>query len=264
VNVWQALADGTRREMLDRLAERPRTTGELATFFPMSRIAVMKHLAVLASAGLVIPRKVGRERWHYLNAVPLEQAYARWVSPLQRAWAAQLTRAAEAIEREPVEASMSPVEERTRDSETSAGVLRIEMEIPIAAPVETAWRALTSDAPAWWPKDFQVDALRAMRFEARLGGRLYEEATDGSGVVWYTVVGMERGRSLDLVGHLAVRYGGPALTLLRLALREDAGGCVLELGDAVLGRVSDATRGSLESGWRYLFETGFKAYVEAV
>ena len=85
--VFKALADGTRRKILDLLAERPRTTGELCGAFPVSRFAVMKHLAVLERAGLVLMRRRGRERFNHLNAVPLQRLYERWMRPYEAHWA---------------------------------------------------------------------------------------------------------------------------------------------------------------------------------
>jgi len=63
-DLWRALADPTRRRILDLLRLRPAITGEIAAAFPISRIAVMRHLEVLAEAELVTSRKRGRERWH--------------------------------------------------------------------------------------------------------------------------------------------------------------------------------------------------------
>ena len=86
--VFKALADRTRRRMLDLLADRPRTTGELAMAFPkLSRFAVMKHLRVLERAGLVIVSRDGRKRWNSLNAAPLKDVLRRWVSERQEMWA---------------------------------------------------------------------------------------------------------------------------------------------------------------------------------
>src|SRR5687768_1590018 len=96
--VWKALADPTRRSILDLLRGQPRTTGEIAAVFPTSRIAVMKHLRVLEEAGLVVSRKQGRERWHRLNAVPLQQLYERWVHPRSAPWAEGLLRLKEHVE----------------------------------------------------------------------------------------------------------------------------------------------------------------------
>src|SRR5882672_1934359 len=85
--VFRALADPSRRRILDLLRERPRTTGELAAAFPRSRFAVMKHLTVLERARLIVPRREGRLRWNHLNAVPLERLYERWVRPYESHWA---------------------------------------------------------------------------------------------------------------------------------------------------------------------------------
>src|SRR5215472_10103773 len=90
--VWRALADPTRRKILDLLRERPRITGDIASCFVVSRIAVMRHLEVLSEAGLVTSRKRGRERWHYLNAVPLQRIHERWVDLHMEAWASGLLR----------------------------------------------------------------------------------------------------------------------------------------------------------------------------
>jgi DNA-binding transcriptional ArsR family regulator len=98
--LWRALADPTRRRILDLLRERPRITGEIATQFPVSRIAVMRHLEVLSQAGLVTSRKRGRERWHYLNAVPLQKLYRRWADPAAAGFASALLRLADTVEAE--------------------------------------------------------------------------------------------------------------------------------------------------------------------
>src|SRR5579864_6546147 len=90
--LWRALADPTRRRILDLLRERPLITGEIAARFPISRIAVMCHLEVLSEAGLVTSRKRGRERWHYLNAVPLQRLHWRWAEPAAAGFASALLR----------------------------------------------------------------------------------------------------------------------------------------------------------------------------
>ena len=79
--VFRALADPSRRTLLDRLFERDgQTLGELEAALPgMTRFGVMKHLKVLESATLVTSRKVGRERHHYLNAVPIRRIHDRWL-----------------------------------------------------------------------------------------------------------------------------------------------------------------------------------------
>ena len=78
--VFKALADPTRRHLLDRLFERDgRTLGELEEGLEMTRFGVMKHLRVLEDAGLVVTRKAGREKHHFLNPVPIRQIHDRWI-----------------------------------------------------------------------------------------------------------------------------------------------------------------------------------------
>ena len=78
--VFKALADPTRRHLLDRLHERDgRTLTELESELEMSRFGVMKHLRVLEDAGLVISRKQGREKLHFLNPVPIREIHDRWI-----------------------------------------------------------------------------------------------------------------------------------------------------------------------------------------
>jgi DNA-binding transcriptional ArsR family regulator len=78
--VFKALADPTRRMLLDRLFERDgRTLTELEAQLAMTRFGVMKHLKVLEGAGLVVSRRRGREKLHFLNPVPIRQIHDRWI-----------------------------------------------------------------------------------------------------------------------------------------------------------------------------------------
>ena len=78
--VFKALADATRRFLLDRLFARDgRTLTELESELEMTRFGVMKHLRVLEEAGLVVTRKSGREKLHYLNPVPIRLIHDRWI-----------------------------------------------------------------------------------------------------------------------------------------------------------------------------------------
>ena len=78
--VFKALADPTRRLLLDRLFERDgRTLTELDSELEMTRFGVMKHLRVLEDAGLVVTRRSGREKHHFLNPVPIRLIHDRWI-----------------------------------------------------------------------------------------------------------------------------------------------------------------------------------------
>ena len=81
--VWRALADPTRRRILDHLRRRPHTTGELTEYFEVTRYAVMKHLTVLVEAGLVAVERRGRERYNHINPVPIRGIYRRWIRPFE-------------------------------------------------------------------------------------------------------------------------------------------------------------------------------------
>ena len=90
--VFKALADPTRRELLDRLFEQDgQTLGQLEADQPMTRFGVMKHLRVLEEARLITTQRRGREKLHFLNAVPIQQIHERWVSKYAQPWAATLT-----------------------------------------------------------------------------------------------------------------------------------------------------------------------------
>ena len=78
--VFKALADPTRRGLLDELFQRDgQTLRELEERLPMTRFGVMKHLRVLEDAGLVVARRSGREKLHYLNPVPIRLIHDRWI-----------------------------------------------------------------------------------------------------------------------------------------------------------------------------------------
>lgn len=99
--VFKALADPTRRGLLDSLYERDgQTQKELESGLEMTRFGVMKHLRVLEEAGLVVTRKRGREKLHFLNPVPIRQIHDRWVSKFSEPWAAGLTELKNDLEKE--------------------------------------------------------------------------------------------------------------------------------------------------------------------
>ena len=120
--MFRALADSTRRELLDELFRRDgQPLSELAGRFAMTRVAVAKHLRLLEAAGLVTTRRRGREKLHYLNPVPIRLIHDRWVSKYTEVWAAGLVDL-----RRDLEANMEKV-----------------FEIYIRTTPERLWQALT-------------------------------------------------------------------------------------------------------------------------
>jgi DNA-binding transcriptional ArsR family regulator len=99
--VFRALADPTRRGLLDRLRERDgQTLKDLESELPMTRFGVMKHLRVLEEASLVTTRRRGREKLHFLNPVPIRLIHDRWVSKYAEPWAAGLSALKQDLEEE--------------------------------------------------------------------------------------------------------------------------------------------------------------------
>lgn len=125
--IYKALADPSRRSLLDRLRERDgQSLSELERRLPMTRFGVAKHLKVLEGAGLVASRKVGREKLHYLNPVPIQTIYDRWVRRFAQPWASGLTDLRRILEE-------SPMAERPS----------FVYKIAIRTTPERLWQALT-------------------------------------------------------------------------------------------------------------------------
>jgi DNA-binding transcriptional ArsR family regulator len=90
--VFKALADPSRRKLLDALYKQDgQTLNALERRLPMTRFGVMKHLRVLEAAHLVVTKRSGREKLHFLNAVPIRLIHDRWVSKYSAPWAAALS-----------------------------------------------------------------------------------------------------------------------------------------------------------------------------
>src|SRR5258708_5971465 len=147
--VFKALADPTRRGLLDRLFERDgQTLGELEEGLSMTRFGVMKHLKVLEEAGLLTTRKRGREKLHFLNPVPIRLVYERWVSKYAEPWAATLTDLKTELER-----TMEKV-----------------YEIYIRTTPERCWEAITTSAirgKYTFGNEFTEDFTPGARYEMR-------------------------------------------------------------------------------------------------
>jgi uncharacterized protein YndB with AHSA1/START domain/DNA-binding transcriptional ArsR family regulator len=97
--VFRALADPTRRSLLDELFRQDgQSLNALTARFELSRFGVMKHLKLLEEAGLVVTRRQGREKLHYLNPVPIRLVHDRWVSKYAEPWAAALSELKQRLE----------------------------------------------------------------------------------------------------------------------------------------------------------------------
>jgi DNA-binding transcriptional ArsR family regulator len=97
-SVWRALANSTRRRILDVLRAGPRTTGDVVDEIGQERHITLQHLAVLRTAGLVTVERQGRLRINHLNPIPIQMIHERWVSQYEANWLAALVGLKTAVE----------------------------------------------------------------------------------------------------------------------------------------------------------------------
>ncbi|MDP9233563.1 MAG: metalloregulator ArsR/SmtB family transcription factor [Actinomycetota bacterium] len=244
VAIWRALSDPTRRRLLDLLRDRPRTTGQLAAEFDVSRFAVMKHLTALEASGLVLVRRRGRERWNHLNAVPIREAVERWLEPYAEMWAGALLRLRDHVE-----------QEGGAMTEGELGSISIEQEIRIASPPERVFEALTQEIGEWWPGGFYGGRVS---LEPWVGGRFFEEGDKGS-ALYGVVAAIEPGRSLRLAGGLGMT--GPVAGSFSYALEPDGDATVVALSHKAFGDIGDQAQDSYEQGWTRLLSTHLVDYL---
>lgn len=242
--VWRALADPSRRRILDLLRGEPATTGQVAAAFEISRIAVMRHLSVLTEAGLVISRKRGRERRHYINALPLVGIQDRWVEPLPAAWARTLQRLADHVERRPAEVPLA---------------IDIAQELAFEAKRPAVFRALTADVASWWGCPYLTSRATGLELDARLGGTFAETWDRGGGKLLATVTAVEPDRLLELTGplHLGVVFG-----VAEVRLEDDGDGTRLSFSHRGIGEVSPDVVEAFAGGWAELLGNGLRRFVE--
>ena len=154
--VFKALADPTRRRLLDRLFARDGLTlSDLQVAVEMTRFGVMKHLGVLEDAGLVVTRRSGREKLHFLNAVPVRLVHDRWIDKF-------------------TERPVAALAGLKMELESGMSQTTIKMfEIYIKAPAETVWAAITT--PEWTAR-YGYKALS--EYDMRPGGAFVGRANE--------------------------------------------------------------------------------------
>jgi DNA-binding transcriptional ArsR family regulator len=243
--VWRALADPTRRAILDALGSGPRTTSALAAGFPTTRFAVMKHLGVLVDAGLVTVERRGRERLNHLNPGPLRQTYERWVRPAADPSAQVALRLAERAESAVDDGSVD-------DGSVHDGYgLDVRAQHTVHADPGRTWDALLELAD-WWPQCWP-DGARLV-FEPHVGGRLgttFGTALDdgGRGALWGVVSGLHPGRELRVEGTMDIP--GPIVGQWRMLLEPaaESTATVVTVEHRVLGPVDDEVAAGFTRGW---------------
>ena len=240
---WKALGDPTRRRILDLLSAGPLITGAVASEFDISRIAVMKHLEVLADAGLILSRKRGRERWHYVNLAPVVRLHERWAAPAAAGMASSLVQFKRRVER--------PVAELE--------TIDIAFEVTIDAAPAKVFLALVDDVSAWWGSPFVSVGATDLTLDPELGGEFCEHYADG-GRILATVTAIRQNHLLQLTGpfHLGAAVATAEVTLAQAG--DDATTVGLSFRGA--GLMTPEIVEGFTGGWRELIAVRLKALVE--
>jgi DNA-binding transcriptional ArsR family regulator len=208
--VFKALADSTRRRLLDLLRRKDGLSlGELAAGFAMSRYGIMKHLRVLSEAGLVSRRREGRVTRHFLNPVPIRRVHDRWISRYAAPWVGGLTHLRTMLEEEQMNERLQHV-----------------YEIYIRTTAKRLWEALTSG-------EMTRRYFHRTRIESdwRVGSPVVFRREDGSVAVEGVVKACDPPRVLEHTWN--VRYdeerAGEEPSLVRWEIEQLEGSCRLTL-----------------------------------
>jgi uncharacterized protein YndB with AHSA1/START domain len=206
----------------------------------------MKHLGILEKANLITVKRDGKFRWNHLNPMPIQQTYEQWVSNLLQLkyLAGQTT-------------------ENMGESSKTITTTTVFIELTIQAKKSRVWQALTAETGQWWKKDFYTNAkTREFVLESRLGGLMYEDAGGDEGLVWASVIGIDSPNSLQLKGQLSPKYGGPAISFIKIQLEDAEDSTLLKMSDTIFGSISENLQQNLTEGWQAIFEEGLKPYAE--
>jgi len=236
--VWRAAANPLRRRLIELLADGPRTTGDLARAFTVSRFAVMKHLSVLERSGVITVQRRGRERW---NALTVGSGLAL-----------------EIRESRSGRVSQNP-QEVGPDS-----LFRIEQHVRFDAAPGRVFDALTFNISAWWGAPYlRSPQATNIVFEPQLGGRLLEEWGHRQGFIQGLVTAIRQDERLDVAGRIA--GGGCLSAVLEFRLTPAERGTRLAMVHRGVAEPDAAPPGlpsPFEAAWADLLGTRLKAFVE--
>jgi uncharacterized protein YndB with AHSA1/START domain len=206
----------------------------------------MRHLQVLASSGLVTSRKRGRERWHYLNAVPLQRMYERWVDTHAASWASGLLRFGRQVEGSP------------KRMNADRPAVDVALDVAIAAPRSLVFAALTEDPGGWWGHPYLRSDATGLTLEPRLGG-LVVESWEGGGFVLASVTGWTDGGYLQLTGPFHL---GLALGIATFELSDSDEGTSVKFSFRAIGAIEPQLVERFAEGWTELIGRRLKSLVE--
>ncbi|MEM7119532.1 MAG: metalloregulator ArsR/SmtB family transcription factor [Chloroflexota bacterium] len=185
ISIWAALAEPKRRQIINLLEEKPRTTSELSEFFDVSRFAVMKHLKVLEQAQLIEVRREGRKRWNILNADLAQLLRTKLVDGNTPSWLTEIL-------------GFLPTQKATTlQTNTDPAPLCIEQCLSLEATPDQVFSALMVDIAAWWPQRSLANSQIVL--EPFVNGRFYEAFNvAGQGVLYGNVTSIKQDEELRI------------------------------------------------------------------
>lgn len=228
--VWRALFHPTRRQIIQLLQEKSRTTGELSKFFDVTRYAVMKHLRVLEQAELIHVQREGRLRWNVLNQERLRDIPDDYLEQ----WGA---------------------EDESQDGDISS----LDYEVTLPVPPDRIYQAFLKDINAWWP-DRKLDSSKLV-LEPFVGGRFYEAIDDeGAGILFGFISCLEPSREIRLIGPMDAVEAATTSTV-RIRFEEEDGRTHLRLSHRTAGEVIDSSLSPYIADWEERLDHHLRAFV---
>lgn len=244
--VFKAIANPTRRSILDLLSRGSLTTGAVAEAHPeLSRYAVMQHLGVLTDAGLIVVRREGRERHNHLNPIPLREVYERWLGPIAGSSAQELLALRRHVERGDVMSEIRTV--------------RVENELRFEATPERVFEAMTTETQQWFPHTYGEDRVIGIVHEGRAGGLVMEDWGEGAGHVYGIVQQWDPPRSFTTRAWL----GLGVMLDTRTEVDADGDETVLRQTKVAVGPLTDdEVKGIRQYGGLENFEEALREWIE--
>jgi uncharacterized protein YndB with AHSA1/START domain len=237
--VFEALADPTRRKLLDMLHERDgQTLTELEGRFEMTRFGCMKHLKVLEQAGLITTQKVGRNKHHYLNPVPIQLVYDRWVSKYASSWTSGMTALKRKLEEKQLITAPAHV-----------------YEIFIRATAEEIWDALTKPELT---QQYYYGSLARGDFAP--GSDYTYEREDGYTLISGKVLEAQRPHMLKMTFQVRWAPDVPGISTVTYTITPEEGQCKLTLTHEDIAAHGPEGEGITE-GWARIL-SGLKTMLE--
>jgi uncharacterized protein YndB with AHSA1/START domain/DNA-binding transcriptional ArsR family regulator len=232
-DIFKALGDPTRRQILDLLRQRDgRTVTEIEAQIDMTRFGVMKHLGVLEDVGLLTARREGRFKYLHLNVMPLQQVMDRWIDPMLRPWARRLEDLKQTLEGESAMNAAAPT------------AVVYQTETYIRTTPQRLWQALTD------PKDTANYYFgSAVTSDWKKGSKISYIWPDGSEVLSGEIVELDPPKKL--VTTFIPHFKGPAATTTRVTYVLEPMGDLVRLVLTHEG-LTEADAG-IRSGWVKIF-----------